>query len=79
MNVRTSPVLFEFISVPAAVCHGSSFPITGVTGFCPLQVRPQYVSVLFKFDPMCLGTRDNIIVNIIFINFIDAKLPFLPV
>ena len=52
MNGRSSPVLFEFISVP--ICHGPSCPITGGRGFCPLQVRPQYVSVLFKFDTIHL-------------------------
>ena len=27
-----------------------------VNGFCQLQVRSQHVSILFKFDPICLGT-----------------------
>ena len=54
MNGRSSPVLLEFILVP--ICHGPSCPITGGKGFCSLQVRPQYVSVLLKFDYICLGT-----------------------
>ena len=41
----SSPVLFEFISAP--VYHGPSCLFTGGTGFCPLQVRPKYVLVLF--------------------------------
>ena len=49
----SSPGLFEFISV--RVCHGPRCPNTGGTGLCTLQVRPQYGSVLFKFDSICLG------------------------
>ena len=53
MNGRSTPVMFEFISVPDR--NVPSCPSRGDAGFCPLQFRPQYVSVLFNFDAICLG------------------------
>ena len=46
MNGKSYPMLFEIISVQ--VCHGPSCPISLGTDYCPLQVRPQYGSVLIK-------------------------------
>ena len=70
MKGRSSPVLFEFISVP--VCHGPSCPITGGRGFVSIAG-----STAMRFGPILVRPymsryRYNIIIiNLIFINFIE--------